>query len=140
MDFSFPSINASLNACAAVCLTAGYAFVKAKKILAHRICMMLALLFSAIFLGCYLYYHYQVGAQTPFLGQGAWRVVYFSMLISHIILAVVIVPLIFRTVYLALSGQVGLHRRWARWTYPLWYYVSVTGVLIYFFLYQWFAP
>ena len=137
---NFPALNASLNGCAALCLTLGYIFVKFKRLTAHRISMVLALLFSAIFLGCYLYYHYKVGAQTPFKGQGLWRWVYYPMLISHILLAMVIVPLIFRTVYLAWNQQFDLHRKWARITFPLWYYVSITGVLIYFMLYVWFKP
>lgn len=131
----FPQLNATLNGCAAICLTLGYFFVQTKRLTAHRICMMLALCFSAIFLSSYLYYHYQVGAQTPFTGTGIWRTVYFSILISHIILAILILPLIFRTVYLAWRQQFDLHRKWARITFPLWYYVSVTGVVIYLMLY-----
>lgn len=136
---NFPQLNATLNGCAALCLTLGYFFVKTKRLTAHRISMIFALLFSAIFLSSYLYYHYQVGAQTPFPGTGIWRMVYFPILISHIILAVVIVPLIFRTVYLAWRQQFDLHRKWARITFPLWYYVSITGVIIYFMLYVFFS-
>ncbi len=139
MAFPFPEVNASLNACSAVCLTCGYAFVRAKRIQAHRVCMGLALLFSIVFLGFYLVYHYQTGARTPFKGEGFWRPVYYTLLISHVILAVVIVPLVVQTLRLALKGDFVRHRAWARITFPLWYYVSVTGVLVYAFLYRWFV-
>jgi uncharacterized membrane protein YozB (DUF420 family) len=133
----FPALDASLNAASAVLLTAGFTFVKRKKIAAHRACMTGAFAVSTVFLGCYLYYHITTGARTPFGGTGAIRTIYYTMLISHIFLAIVIVPLILRTLTLALKGNYQRHRAWARWTFPLWYYVSVTGVLVYFFLYQW---
>jgi putative membrane protein len=97
--------------------------------------MLAACLTSALFLTSYLTYHYQVGSK-PFLGQGSMRVVYFTILISHTILAVVIVPLVIMTVYRAWRGQWLRHQRLARWTLPLWLYVSVTGVIIYLMLYQ----
>jgi uncharacterized membrane protein YozB (DUF420 family) len=133
----FPALDASLNGTAAVLLTAGFAFIKRKKIAAHRVCMLGAFTVSAVFLACYLYYHIKTGARTPFGGTGVIRTIYYTMLISHILLAFVIVPLILRTLTLALKGDFIRHRAWARWTFPLWYYVSVTGVLVYFFLYQW---
>ena len=133
----FPALDASLNGTAAVLLTAGFVSIKQKKIAAHRACMLGAFSVSAVFLGCYLYYHVKTGARTPFGGTGVIRTIYYTMLISHILLAFVIVPLILRTLTLALRGDFVRHRVWARWTFPLWYYVSVTGVLVYFFLYQW---
>lgn len=140
MSFPFPEVNASLNGCSVIFLTLGYIFIKLKRIMAHRIMMVSALLFSAVFLGFYLVYHFQTGARTPFHGTGVWRLFYYTMLISHIILAIVILPLIFKTLKFALQKDFVHHRRWARYTYPLWYYVSITGVLVYFFLYQWFLP
>jgi len=140
MSFPFPEVNASLNAAAAVCLAIGYICIKNKRIWAHRLAMVSALAFSAIFLGFYLVYHAQTGAQTPFAGQGYWRWIYYPLLISHILLAIIILPLIFKTLRLALAGHYAKHRQWAKWTYPLWVYVSITGVLVYFFLYQWFKP
>ena len=110
------------------------------KVLWHRMAMMSALFVSAVFLVCYLAYHAQTGARTPFQGEGAWRSIYYFILITHIFLAAIIVPLVLRTFYLAIKGRFELHKAWAKWTYPIWYYVSVTGVLVYFFLYQWFPP
>ena len=138
MNFPFPEVNASLNGCSTLLLTAGFILIKNGKRQAHRTMMMSALLVSIVFLISYVTYHIQTGARTPFNGTGAWRSIYYSMLISHIILAVVIVPLVLRTFYLALTSRLEQHRRWAKWTFPLWYYVSITGVLVYFFLYQWF--
>jgi putative membrane protein len=133
----FPALNAGLNGTAAVFLTAGFILVKRKNVTAHRAAMLAAFAVSVAFLACYLAYHLQTGAPTPFGGLGWIRPVYFAMLISHILLAMAIVPLILVTLTLALRGRFDRHRAWARWTFPLWYYVSVTGVLIYFFLYQW---
>jgi putative membrane protein len=100
--------------------------------------MLSAGVVSAVFLVGYVAHKVMVrGVHTPFGGDGAIRIVYYSMLISHILLAISIAYLVPRTFYLALSGQIERHRRWARWTFPIWYYVSVTGVLVYFFLYQW---
>lgn len=133
----FPAINASLNGTATVLLTAGYLCIKTKRVAAHRASMLAAFGVSVAFLACYLAYHLQTGAHTPFGGTGLIRTVYFTMLISHILLAMVIVPLILTTLTLALRGRFDRHRKWARWTFPLWYYVSATGVLVYFFLYRW---
>ena len=134
----FPEVNASLNGAATICLTVGYILIKRGKMFAHRCAMITALSVSALFLMSYLTYHYKTGARTPFGGEGVWAYIYYGMLISHIILAVVILPLIFKTFMFAIKGQFQRHHKWARWTFPLWYYVSVTGVLVYFFLYQWF--
>ena len=133
----FPALNASLNATSALLMTAGFIFIKAKRIIAHRACMLSAVIVSTAFLVCYVIYHVQKAEPTRFGGSGAIRTVYFTMLISHILLAMAIVPLVLRTVTLALQGQIEQHRAWARWTFPLWTYVSVTGVLVYFFLYRW---
>ena len=133
----FPALNASLNATATVLMTAGFVCIKARRILAHRACMLAAFAVSTVFLGCYVTYHLQTGARTPFGGKGFIRGIYFTMLISHIILAMAIAYLVPRTLLLALRGDFARHRAWARWVFPIWYYVSVTGVLVYFFLYQW---
>jgi uncharacterized membrane protein YozB (DUF420 family) len=132
-----PAVNATLNGTAAVLLTAGFVFIKRKRVAAHRVAMLAAVAVSVAFLASYLTYHLQTGARTPFGGTGAIRVLYFAMLVSHILLALIIVPLVLTTLVCALRGRFDRHRAWARWTYPLWYYVSVTGVLVYFFLYQW---
>jgi putative membrane protein len=133
----FPALNASLNGTAAVLLSAGFIFIKRRNVTAHRACMLAAFAVSGAFLACYVAYHLQTGARTLFGGTGWIRPVYFAMLLSHILLALVMVPLILTTLTLALRKRFDRHRQWARWTFPLWYYVSVTGVLIYFFLYRW---
>ncbi len=130
-----PPLNAALNATSAVLLAAGFAFIRAKRVAAHKACMLTAVAVSAVFLTSYLYYHYHAGS-TPFQGQGFVRTLYFTILISHTILATVILPLVIITVTFALRGQIERHRRIARWTLPLWFYVSVTGVVIYWMLYQ----
>ncbi len=130
-----PPLNAALNATAAVLLAAGFAFIRAKRVAAHKACMLTAVAVSAVFLTSYLYYHYHAGS-TPFQGQGFVRTLYFTILISHTILAIVILPLVIITVTFALRGRIERHRRIARWTLPLWFYVSVTGVVIYWMLYQ----
>ena len=138
MDLPFPEINASLNAVATVCLTAGVYFIRTRRRTHHQVCMLAACTASAVFLVSYLTYHIQTGARTPFGGTGFWRLFYYAMLLTHILLATVIIPLVPRTLYLAVRGRFDHHRRLAKWTFPIWYYVSVTGVLIYFFLYRWF--
>lgn len=133
-----PPLNAALNAVATLLMTVGFIFIRQKKINAHRACMLSAGVVSAIFLVGYVTHKIMVqGVHTPFGGEGAIRGVYYAMLISHIILAISIAYLVPRTFYLALSGRIEQHRAWARWTFPIWYYVSVTGVLVYFFLYRW---
>jgi putative membrane protein len=134
-----PAVDASLNATATVLLTAGFILIKRKQVAAHRAVMLAAFGVSVVFLACYLTYHLQT-APTRFGGHGFIRPIYFAMLISHILLAMVIVPLILVTLTLALRGRFDRHRAWARWTFPLWYYVSVTGVLVYFCLYHWWPP
>ena len=137
-----PAVNASLNGTAAILLTMGFIFIKRGRVLAHRTCMLTAFGVSCVFLITYVLHHYLRGSlHTEFGGVGVIRYFYYPMLISHIILAMVIVPLILVTMSYALKGRFDRHRAWAQVTFPLWYYVSVTGVLVYFFLYQWYpAP
>lgn len=133
--YDLPALNATLNAMAAACLLAGYVFIRQGRRDAHRAAMIGALAISTAFLASYLVYHYHVGSR-PFTGQGAIRAVYFTVLITHVILAMVIVPMVVVTVSRALSARFDAHRRIARWTWPLWMYVSVTGVIVYVMLYQ----
>lgn len=128
-----PMANASLNALAAVCLTAGFVNVKRGNTEAHKKCMLAALVFSTLFLAGYLVYHHFHG-DTPFPGQGVVRPIYFSILISHIILSVIALPLVLTTVFYALRGRFEPHKKIARLTFPVWLYVSVSGVAVYFFL------
>ena len=130
-----PALNASLNALATVLLLAGWFFVRRKDVARHRASMAGALAASAAFLTSYVVYHYHAGSR-PFTGTGPIRVVYFTILITHVILAAAIVPLVLLTVTRALRGHVERHRAIARWTLPLWLYVSVTGVAVYWMLYQ----
>lgn len=133
-----PIVNASLNGLATVLLTAGFVCIKRRRVAGHRACMQSAFAVSAVFLACYITYHvHKNGHPTQFGGAGMIRPVYYTMLISHILLAMAVVPLVLRTLWLARSARFVDHRRWALWTFPIWYYVSVTGVLVYFFLYQW---
>ena len=133
---SLPPINASLNALSAVFLAAGFVFIRRKNIIAHRRCMISAFATSTVFLACYLTYHFSVRAVTKFTGQGWIRPVYFIMLISHILLAMAILPLAIVTLSRGLRERFDSHRAIARWTWPLWMYVSVTGVLVYLMLYH----
>ena len=130
-----PSLNAALNALSAVLLVAGYCFIKSKNISAHKRCMLAAFTSSVLFLVSYLVYHYQVGS-VPFKGQGGIRVVYFSILLTHTTLATVVVPLALVTLFRAFRERFDAHRRIARWTFPIWLYVSVTGVIVYAMLYR----
>jgi len=134
----FPVINATLNGTSAILLLIGHSLIKRGRMAAHRAVMLTAVATSALFLSSYLYYHYHVGS-VHFRGPGWSRPVYFSILISHTILAAVIVPLIIITLICALRERFDRHAAIARWTYPLWIYVSVTGVIVYFMLYHWFA-
>jgi uncharacterized membrane protein YozB (DUF420 family) len=127
--------NAALNSLAAVLLVAGWMFIKRGNVRAHRAAMVAAFVTSAVFLACYLTYHYLVG-HVPFRGQGAIRPVYFAILISHILLAVAVPVLALRMFFLAWKGRWEAHRRLGRWTMPIWLYVSVTGVVIYAMLYH----
>jgi len=130
-----PHLNAFLNGASAVLLFTGYSFIRARNVIAHRACQVAALIVSLLFLTSYLVYHYHHGS-TRFLGVGFVRPLYFTILTTHTILAVVIVPLIFLTFYRALRGDFIRHRRIARVTLPLWLYVSVTGVIVYLMLYH----
>lgn len=130
-----PAVNASLNALSTVFLTAGWIFIRRRQIPRHRLSMFSALAMSVLFLTSYLVYHAKVGS-VPFPGQGAIRTIYFTILITHVILAATIVPLALITLSRALAGRFDRHRRIARWTLPIWLYVSVTGVVIYLMLYQ----
>ena len=133
-----PALNAALNALATLLMTAGFVFIKRGRREAHRAAMLSAGAVSAVFLIGYVAHKILVrGVHTPFGGEGAIRTVYYVMLLTHIVLAIAIAWLVPRTFWLALRGDYERHKRWARFTYPIWYYVSVTGVLVYFFLYQW---
>lgn len=134
----FPVINASLNGTSTVLLITGRWLIAKRRIAAHRFVMITAVVTSSLFLISYLYYHAHVGS-VRFQGTGWSRSVYFTILISHVILAAVIVPLVIITLTRALRDRFDKHRAIARWTFPLWLYVSITGVLVYFMLYQWFA-
>jgi len=130
-----PAINASLNALSTVFLASGYALVRARRIAQHRACMLAALTTSALFLVCYIVYHAQVGS-VRFTRQGVVRPVYFTILITHVTLAATVLPLALITATRGLKGRYPQHVRIARWTFPIWLYVSVTGVLVYVLLYQ----
>ena len=134
-----PTVNAALNATSAILVGGGFYFIKRKNIPAHKACMVAALGVSTLFLTSYLIYHYRVGHVT-FAGQGWIRPVYFAILISHTILAVVIVPMILVTLRRAWLERFDKHKLIARWTLPLWFYVSVTGVIVYLMVYQIYGP
>jgi uncharacterized membrane protein YozB (DUF420 family) len=129
-----PHVNALLNATSAVLLTAGFVCIVRRRVAAHRACMLAAFVTSAVFLTCYLIYHFQVGHVT-FSGHGAIRAVYLTILASHVILAVAVLPLAMVTLYRAFRTDFARHRRIARWTLPIWLYVSITGVVVYWMLY-----
>ncbi len=130
-----PALNATLNAMGTVLLSAGYMFIRRRQIERHRFCMIGAFSVSCLFLASYLVYHYHVGS-VPFTKHGWIRPVYFTILITHIVLAAAIVPLALVTLSRALNERFDRHRAIARWTLPLWLYVSVTGVVIYWMLYR----
>lgn len=132
-----PAVNASLNALASVFLVTGYIFIRNGRRDGHKRCMLMALTTSALFLISYVIYHANAGS-VPFPGVGAVRVVYFAVLIPHVILAATILPLALVTAARGLRGDFGRHVRIARWTLPLWLYVSVTGVIVYLMLYRWY--
>ena len=129
-----PALNAGLNSLSTVLLITGWFLIRNRKIAAHRAVMITALVTSSLFLTSYLIYHAQVGS-VPFQGQGPIRKVYFAILISHTVLAAFVAPLALVTVYRAFGEQFERHKALARWTFPIWLYVSVTGVVIYFMLY-----
>jgi putative membrane protein len=132
-----PALNAILNATSGILIIIGYVMIRRKKVAAHRACMIGAVSTSIIFLISYLIYHFNVGA-TRFVGTGWSRPFYFTVLISHTILAVTLVPFVIVTLRRALKGDFARHRKIARWTFPMWVYVSITGVIVYFMLYHWF--
>ena len=133
----FPALIAGLNGTSAALLVTGRYMIAKNRMAAHRACMLAAVTSSALFLACYLYFHAHVG-DILFLGQGFWRKVYFAILIPHVTLAIVIVPMVIISLSRGLRARYDRHRAIARWTFPLWMYVSVTGVIVYFMLYQWF--
>lgn len=135
---SHPTLNAALNATSAVLLSTGYLMIRRGRVLAHKSCMALAFLSSTTFLVSYVVYHLKVGS-VAFQGHGWIRPVYFALLGTHTVLAAAIVPLALVTLARALREQFDRHKRIARWTLPLWLYVSVTGVVIYFLLYHLYA-
>ena len=135
----FPPLNATLNALSGILLLIAYVHIRNKRVAQHRRFMLAACFTSIAFLISYITYHsLRGGVVTRFAGTGFWRTFYLTMLTSHTILAVVIVPLAILSVINGLKMRVPQHRRVAKWTFPLWMYVSVTGVLVYFFLYHWF--
>jgi len=131
-----PAVNASFNALSAVFLTAGYVFIRQKNRLAHRNCMVAAVATSVVFLICYLTYHFNVQTVTRFRDPAWFRPIYLAILLTHTVLAMVIVPMILVTLYRVWRRNFEAHKSVARWTWPLWMYVSVTGVLVYLLLYQ----
>ncbi|MGD1212745.1 MAG: DUF420 domain-containing protein [Candidatus Acidiferrales bacterium] len=136
---SLPAVNASLNALCTALLLCGFFFIRRGKIRFHRACMVAAFLCSTLFLVLYLYFHFHAGV-IRFGGQGWIRPVYLALLVSHTTLAVVIVPLVLITLTRALRERFAAHRAIARWTLPLWLYVSVTGVIVYWLLYLAYTP
>jgi protein SCO1 len=138
----FPTINAGLNATCGVLLVIGFVLIRTRRILAHKVCMLLALAVSALFLGCYLFYHFVVldGHPTRFTGEGPMRYAYLGILLSHTLLAVIVAPLALTVTYLGLRNRLARHRALAKWTLPIWLYVSVTGVVVYWMLYHLYPP
>ena len=132
---AFPALNASLNATCAVLLLTGWVMIKTGRREAHRWAMVSAFLCSAVFLACYLWYHFHAGS-TRFQKTGPIRTVYLTILLTHTVLAIAVLPVILRTLFLAVKGRFEEHKRWARWAFPVWLYVSVTGVTVYWMLYR----
>jgi len=132
---SLPTLNAILNATSGILIVAGFILIRKKRVSAHKACMIGAVVTSTLFLISYLVYHYYHGV-TRFPGTGASRPVYFSILTSHTLLAIIIVPFVIVTLTRALKNQFGRHMRIAKWTFPMWLYVSVTGVVVYLMLYH----
>ncbi len=136
MTFSdLPAVNATLNGLSALFLLAGYRFIRRKNQAAHQKCMLSAVVTSTLFLACYITYHAKAG-RTVFKEPEWFRPIYLTLLVSHTILAVTIVPMVIITLSRALRQRFDLHKKIARWTWPLWMYVSVTGVIIYLLLYK----
>lgn len=137
---SFPELNASLNATCAVLLVLGYLAIRARRERLHKVLMLSALTVSVAFLASYLYYHIAVQRHTPFAGQGAIRLVYYVVLLSHVVLAAAVAPLALYTAFTGLRDRRPRHVWIARWTLPIWLYVSVTGVVVYWMLYRLYPP
>lgn len=133
--YDLPTVNATLNGVSAVLLTGGYAMIRRRRIAAHRALMIAAWFSSVMFLASYSVYHAFAGSK-PYPGTGPLRAVYFAILISHVVLAAVVLPLAITTLARALSKNFQAHARLARWTLPIWLYVSVTGVVVYWMLYR----
>jgi uncharacterized membrane protein YozB (DUF420 family) len=131
----FPALNATLNGVSAVLLITGRLMIRSRKVALHRACMIAALATSSLFLGSYLYYHAHVGS-VRFPGQGAAKLAYLALLASHTVLAITVVPLALLSLTAGLRGRFERHRRIARWAFPIWLYVSVTGVIVYVVLYR----
>jgi uncharacterized membrane protein YozB (DUF420 family) len=133
-----PRVNAALNGSCALLLIFGFIFIRTGQITLHKTCMFAALIVSAVFLTSYLYYHIHVksGNPTPFTGQGWMRPIYFAILLSHTMLAILVTPMALFTAYKGIRGQFLKHVKVARWTLPIWLYVSVTGVIVYWMLYH----
>jgi uncharacterized membrane protein YozB (DUF420 family) len=131
---ALPTLNALLNATATILLLAGYHAIRRREVSTHRACMVAAVVVSGLFLASYLVYHYHAGSR-PYTGTGPLRALYFLILITHVVLAIVNLPMVIATLVRALRGRFDRHRAIARWTLPLWLYVSVTGVLVYLMLY-----
>ena len=131
-----PSVNAALNATSAALLALGFLFVRRGRVAAHRTCMLTAFGLSSLFLVGYLVHHARVGS-VPFGGTGALRTVYLALLVPHIVLSAVVLPLALTTIWHGWYANIATHRRIARWTLPLWLYVSLSGVAVYWMLYRW---
>jgi uncharacterized membrane protein YozB (DUF420 family) len=130
-----PAVNACLNGLSAILLTAGFIFIRRKNMSAHKKCMLAAVITSTLFLVCYLVYHAKAG-RTVFKDPAWFRPIYLTLLFTHTVLAAAVVPLVIITLSRALRSRFDKHKIIARWTWPIWMYVSVTGVIIYFLLYQ----
>jgi uncharacterized membrane protein YozB (DUF420 family) len=130
-----PAVNATLNALSGILLLAGYVLIRARRVRQHRAFMIAAFVTSSLFLVCYVVYHAQVGS-VRFTRQGLVRPLYFTILITHVTLAALVLPLAMVTLSRGLNARYARHRAIARWTFPIWMYVSVTGVLVYVLLYQ----
>lgn len=130
-----PAVNATLNGISGILLVIGYALIRARRIDQHRKVMIAAFTASSLFLVCYVIYHAQVGS-VRFTRQGFVRPIYFTILVTHVVLATIVVPMAIITLSRGLKGRYAHHRRIARWTFPIWLYVSITGVLVYVLLYQ----
>jgi len=134
-----PPIEAILNTLSAILISTGYYFIRNKNIVAHRTCMISALILSSIFFIIYLIYHLNVG-NIPFAGKGIIRPIYFTILTSHVILAATTLILVITTVSLIIKGNIEKHKKFARWTLPIWLYVSITGVIIYLMAFHFYPP